>query len=116
MNNDAQKQEFRLELTVLLEHKHDAWFARSFEIDYFAEGATLEEAEANFISGLGYTIARNFQIHGNADRVFQRQAPGDLWLKRFESRTNPAGRREVPVYQTKQGKSVVASLDFRTAA
>ena len=50
-------------LHVLLELDATAtptyWFAQGYEVDYFAQGATVEEVVYNFVRGLRLTVEAN---------------------------------------------------------
>jgi hypothetical protein len=54
---------------MLLPEENDAWFAQGLEIDYFACGASIEEAKANFLHGLARTVCEHLVMHGNLNKV-----------------------------------------------
>ena len=56
-------------LRVALTSEDGAWFAQGLEVDYFAAGETLEEAEQNFQEGLAITVKRHLKKFGTLDRM-----------------------------------------------
>ena len=56
------------------------WYAHGMEIDYVAQGATIEEAKKNFEVGLRMTIDENLRVHGTLERML-RPAPAEVWAE-----------------------------------
>ncbi|MEP7353047.1 MAG: hypothetical protein ABI824_07425 [Acidobacteriota bacterium] len=56
-------------LSVLILPDEDGWFAQGLEINYGAQGDTLEEAQQNFQAGLKATIHQHLRVHGNIERI-----------------------------------------------
>lgn len=54
---------------MLLPEENGAWFAQGLEIDYFACGASIDEAKKNFAEGLARTVCDHLVIHGNLNKV-----------------------------------------------
>jgi len=53
-----------------------AWFAQGFDVDYFASGATPEEAKDNFLAGLVTMVKLHQKKFGTLERL--RAAPADV--------------------------------------
>lgn len=70
------------------------WFAQGLELDYFAEGHTVEEVKHNFVNGLMESIAENIKIYGNLDK-FVRPAPQEAWIAWLADLYGAAAAREV---------------------
>ena len=56
----------------------DAWFAQGLDIDYAANGHTLEEVKQNFQTGLRQTIDLHIKMHSNIEK-FLKVAPQEVW-------------------------------------
>lgn len=54
------------------------YFAQGLEIDYAAQGATVEEVKSNFEVGLTETIEQHLRIYGNIKKILT-VAPVDVW-------------------------------------
>jgi hypothetical protein len=65
-------------LRVVLVPEGNAWFAQGLEIDYAAQGKTVEEAKANFEKGLTKTIDQHLKMFGTLDKVLK-SAPPEVW-------------------------------------
>lgn len=65
-------------LRVLVSVENDCWFAEGLEIDYYAEGKSLQEVKSNFSFGLTETISAHLKIHGNLEQ-FLKPAPIEVW-------------------------------------
>jgi hypothetical protein len=53
--------------------------AQGIDINYATDGATIEEAQANFERGLSLTIKANLQRLGNIDRIMKTPDP-ETWI------------------------------------
>jgi hypothetical protein len=68
------------DLRVIVLKTGDFWFARGLDIDYAAQGLTLQEVKRNFERGLEQTIDRHLQVFGNIERLLS-PTPPDAWKK-----------------------------------
>jgi hypothetical protein len=66
-------------LRVMITNDDGSWFAQGMEIDFAAEGATLEEAKANFEHGLCESINEHLNIYGTIEKLLV-PAPKDAWV------------------------------------
>jgi hypothetical protein len=66
------------DLRVMLVHEDGCWFAQGLEIDYSAQGKTMDEAKNNFALGLKLTIREHLKMYGGIDRLLF-AAPPDVW-------------------------------------
>ena len=71
-----------LNLKVILIQEAGSWFAQGLEIDYAAEGKTLEEVKAAFEKGFCGTIYENLRVYGKLDK-FLVPAPVEIWKEMF---------------------------------
>lgn len=94
-------------LRVVVFNDDGSWFAQGLEIDYFAEGQTLEEVQARFRDGLSATIDYHLRLYGDIDGVLQ-VAPPEVWKefiggsatlrKRYSQVSFHAGQGDVLAY------------------
>ena len=66
------------DLRVVLVEEERAWYAQGLELDYIAQGSTIDEAKKNFEHGLHVTIRENLQMHGTIKPLLV-QAPDSVW-------------------------------------
>ena|SRR5579859_6972151 len=78
MATTQQYQVLVWNLRVIVTNDDGGWFAQGLEIDYAAQGESLEEVKKNFEHGLGATIQAHLTIHGNLDQFFK-PAPQEVW-------------------------------------
>ena len=64
-------------LSVLIVPDDKFWFAQGLEIDYGAQGDTVEEAQENFQQGLLATISQHLRVHGNIEKLLK-FAPSEI--------------------------------------
>lgn len=67
-------------LRVFIVKEENFWYAQGLEIDYVAQGKTIEDAKKAFEKGLWVTIHENLQIHGTIEPVLK-VAPQEIWQK-----------------------------------
>jgi predicted RNase H-like HicB family nuclease len=70
------------DLHVLLVEEENCWYAQGLEIDYVAQGDSIEEAKANFEVGFHTTIRENLKIHGTIEPLLE-PAPQEVWKDRL---------------------------------
>lgn len=73
---------------VLLSDAPGVWYAQGLEIDYIAQGQTLEGAKKAFESGLVSTINEHLKLYGNIRGLLQ-VAPPEKWAEAFDQ--GPSG-------------------------
>ncbi len=67
-------------LRVMVVRDGDRWFAQGLEIDYAAEGVSLEEIKQAFAKGLAKTIQQNLRVFGSIENLL-RVAPPEVWAE-----------------------------------
>ena len=70
-------------LRVLLVSEDDHWHAQGLEIDYMAQGSSIDEAKANFETGFLVTIEENLRVHGSIEPLLK-VAPPEVWKDLFD--------------------------------
>ena len=65
-------------LRVALTRDGNAWVAQGLEIDYAAEGSSVDEAKRQFETGLMLTLRENIRVFGHIKGVL-RTVPQDVW-------------------------------------
>ena len=58
-------------LSVLIVPDENFWFAQGIEIDYGAQGDTVEDAQKHFQEGLTKTIHQHLKVHGHIDKLLK---------------------------------------------
>ena len=72
-------------LRVMLFNDDGSWFAQGLEIDYAAQGDTLEEVQERFQEGLGATVDLHLRMNGSILSVL-RAAPPEVWAEFYTQR------------------------------
>jgi hypothetical protein len=67
-------------LRVIVVKRDNLWFARGLDINYAAQGVTLQEVKRNFERGLEKAIDLHLKEFGNIDRLLS-PTPPDAWRK-----------------------------------
>ena len=65
-------------LRVIIVPDGDFWFAQGLEIDYAAQGSTVENARKQFEDGLTATVEEHLRVHGNIEKLLE-VAPTEVW-------------------------------------
>jgi hypothetical protein len=65
-------------LRVAIESDGKCWTAQGLEIDYIAQGCTLDEAKKQFEDGLACTIHQHLRIYGDIEKLLT-PAPREVW-------------------------------------
>lgn len=69
---------------MIVQEAPNAWYAQGIEIDYIAQGESLEAAKKSFERGLELTITEHLRAYGNIEKLLQ-PAPQDVWAEFFKS-------------------------------
>ena len=81
-------------LRVVLVPDENFWFAQGLEIDYAAQGDSLEDAQENFQDGLSATIHEHLRVYGTI-RGMLRVAPQEAWDLVLKAGAKPHPVRQV---------------------
>jgi hypothetical protein len=73
-----------LNLTVMVTNDEGVWFAQGLEVDYAAQGDSLEEAKKHFEDGLHATIDVNLEKFQSLKHMLV-PAPAGVWQEFFET-------------------------------
>ena len=73
-------------IRVLIVPDGPAWFAQGLEIDYAAQGDSLEEVRREFEEGLSATVEENLRVYGNIKKMLV-VAPSDIWCEAMNRET-----------------------------
>lgn len=65
-------------LRVVICQEGEQWFAQGLEIDYAADGTSLDDVKKNFEEGLAGTIHLHLKAYGNLKNLLK-IAPPDAW-------------------------------------
>ncbi|MCI0562114.1 MAG: hypothetical protein MN733_26810 [Nitrososphaera sp.] len=69
--DDDRHTVFLGNLSVLVSHEGDEWFAQGVEVDYGAAGDSLEDVQRRFESGLEATIHAHIDRFGTIERLLK---------------------------------------------
>ncbi len=97
-------------LHVRITQEDDCWFAQGYEIDYAADGSSLEDVRLRFQCGLGATIHEHLKIFGTAEKVLA-PAPAKVWQGLKEAPGSSHTYSHIGVYKF-EDPSIRASLPF----
>jgi hypothetical protein len=56
----------------------DEWYAQGLEIDYLAQGTSMEDVKTSFEIGLEKTIEQHLVVYGSVDKLLQPASP-EVW-------------------------------------
>lgn len=74
-------------LRVIIHNDDGSYFAQGLEIDYAAQGDSVEEVKKNFEDGLHATLRQHLKMFGKIDGIL-RVAPQDVWQAAFRQADN----------------------------
>jgi hypothetical protein len=86
------------DLRVVLIPDDDCWFAQGLEIDYAAQGDTIEDAQEKFQNGLAATVHEHLKIHGTINNIL-RIAPQGAWDLMLSATAEPHTFSQVTYHQ-----------------
>jgi hypothetical protein len=69
-------------LRVVIMQDDDSWFAQGLEIDYVAQGKTIEDVKKHFENGLEATVDEHLRIFGSIENLLK-VAPQEIWNEMF---------------------------------
>jgi|HubBroStandDraft_1064217.scaffolds.fasta_scaffold144756_1 hypothetical protein len=85
---DEQQQAVGIgNLRVLILPDGKFWFAQGLEIDYGAQGSTMEEAKEHFEEGISGTIQLHLQRYGNIEKLLRVSRP-EVWKEAIANSGN----------------------------
>ena len=76
-------------LRAVLYYDHSVWIAEALEVDYLAQGSSIEDVRARFERGLGLTIAEN--VKNGTSRQWLHPNEADAWRQLFASNVRQLG-------------------------
>lgn len=65
-------------LRVVLLEENGTWFAQGLEIDYAAQGGSIESVKKNFEDGFAATVDQHIRIYGTIKHLLV-PAPSEVW-------------------------------------
>ena len=87
-------------LRVFLVQEGQYWCAQGLEIDYVAQGNSIEEVKEAFESGLTATIHANIERHGTIRHVLK-VAPPEVWQEIYDPEVLPRLYSQASIHQIK---------------
>lgn len=70
------------DLRVMVVEEEGHWFAQGLEIDYAADGLSLDDVKRRFEDGLSLTIREHVNMYGSIHKML-RVAPQEVWSEFF---------------------------------
>ncbi len=100
-------------IRVIITRDEDAWFAQGLELDYAAQGNSIEDVKKAFETGLEATIQDHLQIHGSI-RGMLKTAPPDVWAEMlYEPSAHHNRFSQVSIHALSREGFPFAALEFR---
>lgn len=65
-------------LRVVLVQEEGSWFAQGLEIDYVAQGDSIEAVKKNFEQGFAATVDQHVRVYGTIEKLLV-AAPPEVW-------------------------------------
>src|SRR5579872_3323709 len=65
-------------LEVVISHDKDFWYAQGKQIDYIAQGQSIEEVKERFLRGLSLTVKAHIKKFGSVEKLL-RGAPASAF-------------------------------------
>ena len=87
------------DLSVLIVPDGKFWFAQGLQIDYCAQGNTIEEAKRNFEDGLESTIDLNVRMYGDIRNLLI-PAPSEVLQEALQNKASIRVYSQVSVHET----------------
>lgn len=76
---------------MIIRDGENEWYAQSLEIDYIAQGQSLESVQSAFEAGLKKTIEEHLKLYGDIKKLLK-AAPQEVWAEFYEHTTSCAYR------------------------
>lgn len=91
------------------------FFAQGLEIDYCAQGTSVDEVKAKFESGLKKTIDQNLKVHGSIKPML-RAAPDEVWQElALDSQAMPHRYFQVSAHHTPHAALPYEGINYMVA-
>lgn len=100
------------DLRVVLTQEGNYWYAQGLEIDYVAQGTSIEGAKENFENGLASTLHENLRIHGTIEPLLV-PAPIEVWKERFNPGSSAKRYTHISVHQIRNLEQLESVLPNR---
>ena len=100
------------DLRVVLAQEGNHWFTQGLEVDYVAQGPSIEDAKENFETGLASTLYENLQIHGTIQPLLV-PAPVEVWKERFDPGSSAKRYTHVSVHRIRNLERLESVLPHR---
>lgn len=100
------------DLRVILIREAESWYAQGLEIDYVAQGASIEQAKANFEIGLDATISENLKMLGTIEGLLT-PAPVEVWKDRLNPDAKAKRLFYASIHQMSAMEDVANLLPFQ---
>lgn len=97
-------------LHVRITRDDEHWFAQGYEIDYAAEGDSLDDVKLRFQCGLSATIQEHLKIFGTAAKLLM-PSPAEVWQALNKSPGSSHTYNQVGAYKF-DDPSIQASLPY----
>jgi hypothetical protein len=74
-------------IRVVIVQDENSWFAQGLEIDYAAQGTTIEDVKTQFEDGLIETVNEHLKVFGTIKKLLK-VAPPEVWDEMLKKVTN----------------------------
>lgn len=101
-------------LTVVITQEEDSWIAQGIEINYFAYGDSVEDAQEAFEVGLFETIKAYLSMNGNIIAMLQ-WAPPEILNEYYDDQQEEFSFTMVGTHQVEESEHLpVGKIQFMT--
>jgi len=100
------------DLRVILIKEAGSWYAQGLEIDYVAQGSSIDQAKTNFETGLHATIRENLKIFGTIEGLLT-PAPVEVWKDRLDPHAKAKRFYYASIHQIGTMNDVLDFLPFQ---
>lgn len=98
-------------LRVAIESDGKSWTAQGLEIDYIAQGDSLEDAKKQFEDGLSCTINQHLRVYGDIDRLLS-PAPREVWKEVLNPKAIRARYSQISIHEAIKDAFGFERLDY----
>ncbi len=98
-----------LRVTIVKDGKY--WTAQGLEIDYIAQGASVEDVKSQFEDGLAATIQQHLCIYGDIRKLLV-PAPTEIWQDTLDPETIHRRYSQLTIHQVIREATPFTGIDY----
>jgi hypothetical protein len=86
-------------LRVIIVEEDGMWFAQCLDINYAAQGSSLDEVKRNFERGLASTVDEHLRVHGHIRNLMSRPVSSRVRQQLMQMPTQAFGYSQVTLHR-----------------